>query len=224
MKRALLEKTTENIYLLEEVNRLKKEIYILTAENQGIAKIFTERQRKYLGNLNKRIYWTSHDIAPAISLHSAGPRSYRWLLKNKYPFPAESTLRRWASKITVQPGALPFVFQLMKNAELTKFDKVCVIMADEMKIKKSYDYDKKTDTMLPPANYVQVVMARGLFSNWKQPIFFDFDCQLTKSMLNFLIEKLEEIDFNVVAIVSDMGGGNRKFWNTLDVSKEKPFF
>jgi len=35
-------------------------------------------------------------------------------------------------------------------------------MADEMKIKKSYEYDKKNDALLKPANYAQVIMARGL--------------------------------------------------------------
>lgn len=83
-------------------------------------------------------------------------------------------------------------------------------MTDEMKIKKVYDYDKKTHIFLGPANYVQVVMARELFENWKQPIFFGYDCQLTKNLLCILIQKLEEIDFNGVYIVNNMGRGNRK--------------
>lgn len=35
----------------------------------------------------------------------------------------------------------------MKNANLTRKQSVCVHMADEMKIKKVYDYDRVTDTV-----------------------------------------------------------------------------
>lgn len=217
-------KNEENIKLLEEIKKLKMENEKLTLENQGIENIFSDGQRQRLRNKNKKNYWNASDIASAISLHSAGARAYRWLLKNNFPYLAESTLRRWASKISIEPGVLSAVFKLMKDTCLTKFQRVCIILADEMKIKQVYEYNKKTDTIFGPANYVQVVMARELFHNWKQPIFFKYDYQLKSNMLCFLIKKLEEIDFNVVAVVSDMAPGNRKMWKLLEVSEEKPYF
>lgn len=54
--------------------------------------------------MTKRIKWSANDIASAISLHAAGPRAYRLLLKRNYPLPAVSTLRTWAGKINVNPG------------------------------------------------------------------------------------------------------------------------
>lgn len=59
---------------------------------------------------------------------------------------------------------------------------------DEMKIKKSYLYDKANDETLKPYSYVQVVMLRGLYKSWKQPVFYDFDFQLSKEKLFEIIQ------------------------------------
>lgn len=66
---------------------------------------------------------------------------------------------------------------------MTQLQKVCVLSFDEIKVRKVYLYDKSNDETLKPYNYVQVVMLRGLFEAWKQPIFYDYDCKLTKQIL-----------------------------------------
>lgn len=63
----------------------------------------------------------------------------------------------------------------MKNTSLSRMEKACVLLFDEMKIQNSYDYDKKHGATLGPSKYVQVVMARGICGNWKQPIFYAYD-------------------------------------------------
>jgi hypothetical protein len=78
---------------------------------------------------------------------------------------------------------------------------------DEVKVKNVLEYDVGNDRILGPHNYMQCVMARGLFSNWKQPIYLDFDKKITPGVLLATIEKLFEISFNV-AIVSDCGSTN----------------
>lgn len=83
----------------------------------SVKHIFTNGQIKKLQNKNKRINWKIEDISSAICLHSAGPRAYRFLYKKKHPLPAPSTLRHWASKISVRPGILENVLHLMKTFE-----------------------------------------------------------------------------------------------------------
>lgn len=112
----------------------------------------------------------------------------------------------------------------MKNSNFTKMERACVLLYDEMKIQNAYDYDKKYDSTLRPAKYVQVVMARGICGNWKQPIFYDYDCKLTKDLLFEIIAKVEQIAFPVYAITSDLGGGNRGLWKELDISENKTWF
>lgn len=66
-----------------------------------------------------------------------------------------------------------------------------------------------------------MVMARGLRKCWKQPVFFDFDCQMTKDILFSVILAIQNVGFQVVAVVCDMGPTNRKLWKTLDVTVGK---
>lgn len=113
---------------------------------------------------------------------------------------------------------------LMKNSSLSTMEKSCVILFDEMKIQTSYDYDKKNDTTLGPSKYVQVVMARGICGNWKQPIFYDYDRKLTKNLLLKIITKLENIGYPVYAINSDLGGSNRGLWTSLNITEETTWF
>lgn len=47
-----------------------------------------------------------------------------------------------------------------------------MLCLDEMKIVETYECDAALELVRKPANYVQVVMVRGLRTSWKQPIFF----------------------------------------------------
>jgi len=95
-----------NKNLLQQVKKLTKENAMLKKENNGIEKIFTKNQRIAIQNPLKKKFWHKTDIANALSLRAAGPEAYRWLLKNNFPYPAESTLRRWTRNINIEPGIL----------------------------------------------------------------------------------------------------------------------
>lgn len=107
---------------------------------------------------------------------------------------------------------------------MSELEKLAVISFGEMKIRKVYLYNKFLDETMKPYNYVQVVMLRGLIGNWKQPIFFDYDCSLTKEKLLEIISFAENSSFPIVAMVSDMGGGNRSLHTALGISAEQTWF
>jgi len=67
-------------------------------------------------------------------------------------------------------------------------------------------------------------MARELISKWKQPIFYKYDTPLTPEILFDIIEKLHEVGFNVVGVVSDMGPTNQGLLKSISVSDEQPNF
>lgn len=67
-------------------------------------------------------------------------------------------------------------------------------------------------------------MAKGLFSQWKQPIFVDFDKRMTKEILHHVIVSLSEIGYTVVATVCDCAGSNLGLLKELGVSYEKTWF
>lgn len=66
-------------------------------------------------------------------------------------------------------------------------------------------------------------MARGLLDKWKQPVYIGFDEQMTKKLIPDIVSKLHEIHFDVVACVSDCGGGNQGLWKKLKISVENNF-
>ena len=104
-------------------------------------------------------------------------------------------------------------------------DRECVLSFDEMKVESVLEYDPAADEVMGPFNYVQVVMARGLFKNWKQPIYIGFDQSMTKEIIMEIIEKLNEKNINVVAIVSDNCPANTSCWKELGaVDYNNPFF
>ncbi|CAI6376209.1 unnamed protein product [Macrosiphum euphorbiae] len=131
-----------------------------------------------------------------------------------------STLRTWASTFTIQPGVLTNVLKLMKAKGdfLTEEEKLTVISFDETYISHRICYDKKFEKVYGPHRCVQTVVARGLLSNWKQPIFYNYDTSMTKELLNNIIQALHENGFNVIAIVSDMGSSNVGLWRDMGIS------
>ncbi|KAL1493908.1 hypothetical protein ABEB36_009589 [Hypothenemus hampei] len=202
----------------------QEKIAQLERERKAIEGIFTTAQLKKIIHPDVRPRWTIEDVSKAIILHSAGPRAYRLLLKKNLPFPAVSTLRKWLSKIKIVPGILSSIFDIIKRKEMNVRDKICILSFDEMKLRKEYTFDKADDEILSAFSYAQVVMLRGLHSKWKQPIFFGYDCKLTKSILFEIIEYVQRSGFDVVGVVSDLGGGNRSLHNELEVNENKTWF
>lgn len=181
-----------DINTLEESLRSKdREIVVLKEKLSALEKVFSKNQLEKLQS-NKRIQWSVDEISNAIVLHNAGPRAYRLMLKKGHPYPAVSTLRLWLRKVKIQPGILRNVFKLVQSSDFNRKDKVCCLLFDEMKIRKEYIYDRAEDEMLKPFSYAQVVIMRGLFKSWKQPIFFDYDMKMTSEQLLQIIKFVED--------------------------------
>lgn len=123
-------------------------------------------------------------------------------------------------------GVLNDVLKIMQLNGLSMADheKLTVLMFDEVKVEGTIEYDTLHDEVIGPYSQMQVVMARGIASSWKQPIFVDFDKKMTRDILFDIIEKLEQIGFIVICCVSDCGGGNVGLWKSLNISFEQPVF
>ena len=71
-------------------------------------------------------------------------------------------------------------------------------------------YDAGEDRVYGPFSEVQVMMVRGLCSHWRQPLYFNFDQNMTRDILFEAIRRVEETGYRVIAIVCDLGPLNRK--------------
>lgn len=64
------------------------------------------------------------------------------------------------------------------------------------------------------------MMIKGLFSDWKQPIYAGFDVNMSLKLLNEAMSKVYDAGFEVVATTSDCGGANVGIWSNVDLENE----
>ncbi|KFM72922.1 Transposable element P transposase, partial [Stegodyphus mimosarum] len=88
---------------------------------------------------------------------------------------------------------------------------------DEMHIASKLCYDSKLDQILGPFQKVQFFLIRGPISQWKQPIFFDFNTPMKQELLFSLIRHIQSSGVEVKATVSDLGGSST-LWKELQIS------
>lgn len=163
-------------------------------------------------------------MTKAFTLRYFSKRAYIYVRQTlKYPLPGLSTLQRWASNINLNKGILKDVLHNMKVIGNTKTDVqiVTVLVYDKIKAAATYEYDQKEDDIVGPHNYMQLIKARGLFDQWKQPVFIGFDTNITKELLDSIIVELEAINYSVVACGSDCGGAKVGVWKALNIDINK---
>lgn len=212
----------ENEKLNKKLKNQEK-VYRKQIENKVheiLSPIFTAGQIKKLLHPNKKkVKWSKEDIASAIALRSVSPKGYRFLRNKKYPLPGLSTLRKWAAKVKIEEGVLDSIIDLMKvkSETLKDHERLCALSFDEIYCSQNIEIDRKLEKRVGPHKTVQVGMVRGVFSKWKQPIYFDYDKPLTKEVLDESISKLFDAGFTVVSVTTDLGPTNSSLWSSLNI-------
>lgn len=117
----------------EEAVRLAKWVAEKFGKN-GARKIIT----------GKRVKWSVNEISKAIKYQSSRSNLYNLQLKDGFPFPAVRTLQNWMKKVSCRPGIIAPVVAMMtaEGKKLTDMDKVCVLMADEMKFREVFEFEE----------------------------------------------------------------------------------
>jgi hypothetical protein len=139
--------------------------------------------------------------------------------------PGLSTLRKWIHRFQCEPGIQTQILRLMqeqmRSSSMQGYNAASLAF-DEMEIKKVIQYDAKQDQIVGPFKKLQLVVLRGIVSNWKQQIYYDFDQPMTKDLLQSIIISAEEHGIQVFNIVCDLG--NQGLLKSLGVTPSKPFF
>ena len=96
--------------------------------------IFKNEQKNRLSSTGSRY---NEEIKQfAISLHFYSPKAYKFVRKSLH-LPHPSTIRSWASSIDCEPGFLKNVIDHLQDT-LEDDNKDCIILVDEMAIKKKF--------------------------------------------------------------------------------------
>lgn len=191
-----------------------------------LSKVFTEQQINMLLSPNKsKTRWSADDIDAAISLRCSSPKGYRFVkYAIKIPLPSMSTIRRWIRNFDVSPGVLKSVINIMKHKGVTmsEMEKLTVLSFDEIHLSNLIDIEREEQKVYGPYEYCQVIMARGLFKKWKQPVYYDYDQPVTKDILLDVIKQLYYSGYTVVSVTCDLEPKNKEVWNELGVGLDDP--
>ena len=179
----------------------------------------------------------------ALSLYSYGPKAYRFL-SQMFALPSRSTLSVWLQSLQIMPGFSRELLQAIayKCRCLQPRDRVCVLMIDEMSLKRFLSYDRCNDLVVGYEDYgvgydrkklevtsALVFMVRGLALNWKQPVGYVLtqsacNGQTVFTLLCECLDILFDIGLDVKVIISDQGSNFTQMTGRLGVTIEKPFF
>ena len=159
-------------------------------------------------------------------MRASGIKAYNNVKQiSNLPLPSVRTLNRWSSNFDCDSGILEDVLEALKKhtAQMDELSKICVMSFDEMSIDSRFIIDPKTNDLVSQSK-VQVCMLRGLMSSWKQPVYYDFNSDVTLSLLHEIITHAERAGLKVCAVVCDLSPENRSFLKHAGVTLEQTFF
>lgn len=179
----------------------------------------------------------------ALTIYFLSPRAYHFL-SNLLTLPTKRTLQRLTEQLSCKPGLKnKGIFRALELKSKTMYDKDkhCILCIDEMSLKSNLLYDTGNDEIIgfqdigkehkdsSICKNALVVMARGLYSPWKQPLaYFFVGNQLKASELKPIMEdcviKMSETGFHVEAISSDMGSNFLELASSFGVTPENSEF
>lgn len=158
-----------------------------------------------------------------------------------FRLPHISSLYRWAPVKGIQPGYVNNAHLYLKSkfALLNQRERCVVLIFDEIRIRQNLTYNILNDLIdgfedlgakrnRIFANEICVFMVNGLFDSWKSVLnYFVSANGVNGANLSEIIRNnlkiCQDLGLKVCAVVCDQGPNNRKAYQILGVSEEKPF-
>ena len=192
----------ENMNLKKKVKRLKsvKPKEVNKEMKKTLERKMSPANVKMLMNPKKHYpHYSDQDKIEALVLSTISKKCYKHVRGfNQLQLPHISTLQKWLSEFECSPGFQEDAIRILKTMkEKTKLKNynICELVFDEVDIKKNLmEIDMKAQKVYGPCNKVQMVMIRGLYHNWKQPIYYSFNESMKKKLLFKIIERMERED------------------------------
>jgi hypothetical protein len=253
---------------LEKVETLEQQIRNILKSNSTISEIILSQIRRY--NSKRRKLYTSEEKNIALSVYySVGSHGYKYendthilfqhidqsksflqfllhfyraLLDLGLRLPSLCSIHNWMKKFEFKTGVNKQIveFLKMKVPSMSKEDKECVLMWDEMAIKEYLEYDRNSDSLsgisdfgennreLECANEALVFMIQGVYSNWKLSFsyYFSASCTTSEMLKTKVLENLEAVlstGLKVRACVCDMSFTNQGLYRLLGCKTSNPY-
>ena len=148
------------------------------------------------------------NLKEAMKIHYSSPATYCLLRKMKIlKLPCVQTLRNHFQHFKCRPGLNDEIFELLSMfmKSLDEVDKNVCLFFDEMQTRQESMYCQRMKELIKSASKAQVVIVRGLRRPYLQLIYYDFDVNMTKKLLDELITRTEKAGGKVRLVGGDMG-------------------
>ena len=152
--------------------------------------------------------WSTTDFTIALTIRRLSAKTFNYIRsKNLIPLPGMSTIRQHYANFVLEEGHFSQVHTLLglMALEMTERQKIVVLSFDEVNTKGDITFDVKQDRVVGPHCDINVMMVRGLYGNFKIPIWAGYDKKMTKELLFDIINKVEADGFEIRGIVFDCG-------------------
>lgn len=207
---------------------------------QNIA-TFVKTQVQLSRQLKKSRKYSNKFKKYCLNLYLNGIKTYN-LLTQLFCLPSAKTIQRMIENLKIPSGLNNFIFEFLKTKinNSNSLDKYCILCMDKASLKPNLYYNISQDEVIGfedlgeekselPACNVAVLMLQGMCNNWKLPLayFFlnsTFSATKLKSIIIETIKKLQEIDYKVIALVTDMGENFMLTAKALGITEDTPFF
>lgn len=208
---------------------------------------FLKAQARLFKKTDKGRRYTPAFKQQCLSLFFSSPKGYRSLVASKFfCMPSPTTLHRFTQSLHLIPGVQCTAFEILKIKieTLQKINKYCVICFDEISLKANLFYNSTRDKVIDfedigldnikynlhlPACNAAVILIRGIFRSWKQPLAYFFsnstiNASYLLDILHKVIINLRNIGLKVVSVISDMCSNFVKLSELLHINIGKPYF
>lgn len=189
----------------------------------------------------RKSQWKNEERDLFLKFYYKSPVMYKYLIDLGFTLPSVSTIQRWHFNIKFSPGIVQSVLDLLrvKSTSLSKMDKKCILLLDEMAIKPELELNTSNDVIYGfvdhghlgrknvIATHALVVMLRGLNSNWKQAIGIyigNVNGVDLSNIIKYCICQVTSLEFDVLAVNTDQGSNNRNAYRILGATVKQPYF
>ena len=164
--------------------------------------------------------YSNEDIAAGALLQAVSRKAFDIIRERGWMrLPTRRTIEGWLSEFKVVMGMQHQIIDLASNRHTEAAAKEIFLAFDEMSLKESWCYDKDNKQVLVPATKMQLVIARGIISGWKMPVFVASDTQMTLELLWSIVKSMEDKGFRVWGVCFDLG--NKVFQKEIGLHQYK---
>lgn len=171
--------------------------------------------------------WSPAELSKAYSLQKLSKPFYRYVQDRfSLPLPPAIDIDRFIDGIAVTKGLLTGMMQILEfdGETMSEVERVTILQISELKVEPIFEYDDNLDNIIGPYSRVTVVVAKGLYSDWCQAVYLNFDVATIKATLNMIIEELHKIKFPVVACVCKYVDGETSIWSEYGIGMGCNYF